>query len=95
MARLTRVGILFFAKLQGLVFAFIGFLAGIAYSFGGFFYELFTASLNGGTAIAFLAVLGMPAMLGILGFISGAVEAVVYNYLARWSGGLECDLNTD
>jgi len=95
MPKLKRIGILSFAKLQGLVFAFLGLLAGIAYSFGGFFYELFTASLNTGTALAFLALLGMPAIFGVLGLISGAVEAVIYNLLARWFGGLEVDLKTE
>ena len=95
MAKLKKIGILFFAKLQGLVFGFVGLLAGIGYSFGGFFYELFTDSLNSGTAIAFLALVGMPAIFGTLGLVVGAVEALVYNFLARWFGGLEIDLVSD
>jgi len=95
MSRLRKIGVWFFAKLQGLVFAFLGLLVGIAYSFGGFFYELFTSSLNSGTALAFLALLGMPAIFGTLGMIAGAIEALVYNLMARWFSGLEIDLVSD
>ena len=77
------------------MFAFAGLLAGIAYSFGGFFYELFTNSLNTGTAIAFLALIGMPILFGVVGLVSGVIEALVYNLLARHFKGLEIDLVSD
>ena len=77
------------------MFAFLGLLVGISYSFGGFFYELATDSLNTGTAIAFLALIGMPTMFGIVGFSLGVVEALVYNFLARWFRGVEVDFVAD
>jgi hypothetical protein len=91
MARLKRLGVLFFAKLQGIVMAFVGLIAGILYSFGGAIYELLTGTLNSGTALAFFALIGIPLLFGVVGFVAGAIEAVLYNFVVRWFGGIEVD----
>ncbi|MDP6418463.1 MAG: hypothetical protein QGG80_03225 [Candidatus Krumholzibacteria bacterium] len=93
MARLKRLGVFFSAKLQALVMAALGFIAGVLYAFGGFFYELFTGTLNSGTALAFMALIGMPLMFAACGFVAGAVGAVLYNLVARWFGGIEMDFD--
>ncbi|MDH3216345.1 MAG: hypothetical protein OEN01_08640 [Candidatus Krumholzibacteria bacterium] len=91
MAKLKQIGILFLAKLQAIVMAFVGLIAGILYSFGGFIYEAFTGTLNSGTALAFLALIGMPIVFAAAGFIVGLIEAFLYNLIARWFGGIEMD----
>ncbi len=83
MAKLQRIGVLFTAKLGALSMGVLGFITGVFYSFGGFFFELFTDSLNGGTALAFLALAGMPILFGILGFLAGGTVALIYNVTAR------------
>lgn len=95
MARIRRIGVLFLAKMLGILMASVGLIAGILYSFGGAIYELFTSSLNSGTALAFLALLGMPAIFGAVGFLVGTVAATIYNLFARWFGGIELDFQTD
>lgn len=92
MPRLKKLGVFFFAKLWATVMAVAGLIAGVLYSFGGFFYELFTASLNMGTAMAFGALIGMPIIFAACGFAAGAIGAVLYNLVARWTGGIELDL---
>ena len=92
MARLKRLGVLFSAKLLAILMAFMGLIAGILYSFGGFFYELFTGTLNSGTVLAFGALIGMPGTFAIFGFVAGAVGAVLYNFVARRLGGIELDI---
>ena len=57
--------------------AFVGFAVGLLYSVGGFFYDLFTIGLNWGTALAFMALVGMPVLFGTVGFVLGALIAVV------------------
>jgi hypothetical protein len=94
MARLKRLGVLFLAKLQALVMAFVGLIAGILYAFGGAIYELLTGTLNSGTALAFGALIGMPIVFGAFGFIAGAIGAVLYNLVAGWVGGIETDFET-
>ncbi|MFH1763627.1 MAG: hypothetical protein ABIF09_05475 [Gemmatimonadota bacterium] len=93
MAKLKRLGVLFSAKLQATLMAFIGLIAGILYAFGGAIYELFTGSLNSGTALAFFALIGMPLIFAAFGFMAGAVGAFLYNQLAKWVGGLEMDFD--
>lgn len=83
MAKLQRIGVLFTAKLAALSMGVLGLVAGVFYSFGGFFLELFTDSLNSGTALAFLALLGMPALFAASGFVAGGAVAVIYNVAAR------------
>ena len=46
---------------------------------------------NGGTALAFMALIGMPATFAGFGFVVGLIEALLYNLFARWSGGMEID----
>jgi hypothetical protein len=47
--------------------AIVGLVLGALYSFGGLIIDLMTIGLNQGTALAFLALLGMPAIFGIAG----------------------------
>ena len=59
--------------------AYGGLACGVLYSVGGFFYDLFTVGLNGGTALAFMALVGMPALFGVAGFLAGLLAALVVN----------------
>jgi hypothetical protein len=90
MAKLKQVGVMFLAKLVAIVMASIGLAAGIVYSIGGALYDILTThTVNGGTALAFLALVGMPIIFGCAGFVVGAIGAPVYNLVARRLGGIE------
>ncbi len=91
MAKLQRIGVLFTAKLAALSLGVLGLAVGMLYSIGGFVFELATSSLNAGTALAFLAILGMPAMAALSGFFGGAVVALIYNGAARLGLTIESD----
>ena len=93
MKRLKRIGVLFLAKLQAMIMAVVGLLAGIIYSVGGFIYELSSSSLNWGTALAFGALIGMPLLFALFGFVAGATGAVIYNLIAKLINGIEVDLD--
>jgi hypothetical protein len=60
MAKLKKIKVLSFAIFQAVLVSLIGLIAGILYSFGGLIYDVFTIGLNFGTALAFLALIGMP-----------------------------------
>ena len=93
MIRISRIGILSFAKLFALSFGLLGFVAGVVYSVGGAAYDLVaTGSLNLGTALAFLALIGMPLLFGVAGGIAGLIVAPLFNLLARRMGGVELEL---
>jgi hypothetical protein len=93
MAKIETIRVHSFAKFQAVLMAPVGLLAGILYSFGGAIYEVLSPQLqlNPGSALAFLALIGMPITFAAFGFIVGLVEAVLYNPFARWLGGLEMD----
>lgn len=57
--------------------AWVGLACGALYAVGGFFIDLFTIGLNWGTALAFLALIGMPILFAAAGCCVGALVALV------------------
>ena len=93
MAKLKKIRIFSLAKLQSILFSYVGLLCGILYSFGGFIYDLATTgSLNLGTALAFFALIGMPLIFASFGFIVGLILAVLYNLFSRLFGEANIDI---
>jgi hypothetical protein len=92
MAKLDKIGVIFLAKLLAISMAVVGMIAGIIYSVGGMIYDLLTVGLNLGTALAFLALVGMPVLFAAGGFLVGAVAAFLYNSVAKLFGGIEIDM---
>ena len=101
MAKLGKLGVLSFAKLQAVILAIAGLISGVLYSFGGAIIDVLvsakvissseTPGVGYGTALAFLALIAMPIIFAIFGFMIGLIEALLYNLFARWSGGIEVD----
>lgn len=89
MPKLQHLGVMSFARFQAALAALLGVLAGIAYSVGGALYDLLTTGPNLGTALAVLALIGMPVIFAAVGFVVGLLEAVLYNLAANRLGGLE------
>ncbi len=90
MSKLGKLRVLSVARFQAVLLAPVGLICGIIYSFGGFVYDVVTTGgVNLGTALAFLALIGMPVLSGAFGFAAGLIEAVLYNFFARWYGGIE------
>ena len=56
--------------------AYLGFVCGVLYSVGGLIIDMLTIGLNWGTAMAFMALVGMPAVFGAFGFLCGALIAL-------------------
>ncbi|MDH5644234.1 MAG: hypothetical protein OEY63_08535 [Gemmatimonadota bacterium] len=71
------------AKTMARWMAYFGLGLGVIYSIGGFFYDLFTTGVNWGTALAFLALMGMPLIFGTLGFICGGLFGFTTNAVAE------------
>lgn len=80
MFRNKKLQPLAFAKLQSRLFAFFGLLASVVYSVGGLVYDAFTTGLNAGTALAFLAIIGMPFLFACFGFLLGLLVAPLFNW---------------
>lgn len=90
------------ARLQATLFGLLGLLAGIIYAVGGFVIDVSvsfgwmsaaeTPGLSLGTLLAFGAVIGMPGIGLIIGFVTGLVEAVCFNVYTKIFGGVKIDL---
>jgi hypothetical protein len=49
--------------------------------------------VGGGTAvIGLIYAICLPIVYGIIGFIGGAIVALVYNLVARFAGGIQVEL---
>ena len=69
--------------------AIVGLIAGILYSVGGAIYDVLvsigwitcasTPGVGYGTALAFLALVGMPVTFATFGFMVGRIEVFLYN----------------
>ncbi|MGA7216662.1 MAG: hypothetical protein WBX38_00010 [Candidatus Sulfotelmatobacter sp.] len=87
------VGVLSVAKILGLVQACIGLIFAPFFLFIG----VLTSALGqqkspfAGMFGVFFALF-MPVFYGIIGFVTGAIGAFLYNLFARWVGGLELEL---
>jgi hypothetical protein len=94
MPKTTPLKPLAFAKLLAIIGALLGLLAGILYSFGGLIIDTLvtlgwittteTPGLSYGTVLAFGALIGMPIIFAIFGFVAGIVGAFLYNLTSKW-----------
>ena len=105
MATTTKIHPLNLAKLQSLLFGLIGLALGVYYSIGGLIIDILvstkilssitmeTPGLSRGTLFAFAALIVMPLILASLGFVLGLIEALLFNFLSKYFGGINIDLN--
>jgi hypothetical protein len=104
MAEMTirRFGVLSVAKMYGLLMFIFGLIIGVLY---GLFFIIFGAAMSamgtGGDAtaggassvvIGIVMMIAIPIMYGFLGFVMGAIGALVYNALSGIIGGVKFDL---
>ncbi len=97
---IKSVGVFSVAKMLGAIYAAIGLLAGLVISlismFGGLAAMQSEAGISGGVAGAILGVgsiIILPLLYGGMGFIGGALAAVIYNIFAGVAGGIRLDVD--
>jgi hypothetical protein len=87
------VGVLSVAKIMGLIYACMGLIFAPVFLVVGMMGSLVAQDKNplAGMAGVVLAVL-IPFIYGAMGFIIGAICALLYNLLAKLVGGFELEL---
>lgn len=100
--RINKMGILSFAKMQGATCFILGLIIGVIYGVFIIGYSLLGASLVGGDAklavggggvvVGIVTMIAVPIIYGIIGFIFGALGAVIYNIFAGFIGGVEIEV---
>jgi hypothetical protein len=97
---IKRVGVFSVAKIYSIVMAGIGLIVGIPL---GLIMIIFGAAImaggrdtaaGGGIGIGMgiFYMVGLPIMYGVIGFIFGAIGALIYNVAAGIIGGVEMEL---
>ncbi len=65
------------AQRVGRWMAYSGLVCGMLYAGLGLVYDLTTTGLNWGTAMAFGALIGMPLLFGVFGFLCAALVVLI------------------
>ena len=101
--KIKKISILPSTKLFTGIMAIVGLIAGILYSFGGLIIDALvsigwinsteTPGLSFGTILAFGALIGMPLIFAVFGFISASTGIILYNLLASKIGGIEIEFD--
>ena len=95
---LKSVGVLSAAKIVGLMYAILGLIMGLLFAAVFSMIPMGDANPEMPTWLAPMfgtgAILIMPIFYGCMGFVGGAIAAVVYNGLSGMMGGLELKLET-
>lgn len=90
-----RIGPLSIAKVSGLLYGILGFVIGCFVAL----FSLVGGAVSeelGGAALGALfgvgAVIVLPILYGILGFVTALVGAALYNLAAGWIGGIDVQI---
>ena len=92
---IKSVGVLSVAKIMGLIHGALGLILMPLFLLAGVL-----GMATGGGHAAISGVVGMvlavmiPVLYGGLGFIMGAISALLYNVFAKWAGGIEVEVQT-
>ena len=81
------------AKLAGTLYALLGLVIGALFALlGGVFGSLGVGSLIPGAAFGLGAIIILPILYGICGFIFTLIGAALYNFVAKLVGGLQLEV---
>ena len=93
---LHRIGVLSCAKVLGALYTGVGLILGFFFSLFGMLQSMFLGGTDlgsGAAAFGFLfgigAIVLLPIVYGVMGFIAGALGAFIYNLVSGFVGGME------
>lgn len=102
--RIRKVGVLSAAKMYGAIALVMSLLISIPYGLIIILYSLIGGGALGGEAgfaiggggivVGILVMVGLPIMYAIIGFVGGAIGALLYNLFAGFVGGIEIEVES-
>ncbi|MGI8788464.1 MAG: hypothetical protein ACR2HG_11965 [Pyrinomonadaceae bacterium] len=99
--KINKLGVLSVAKIQGAVLFVLGLIIGIIYGIIIIAISLLGAGIGGrgnliagggGVVMGIVMMILFPVMYGAMGFVGGAISALLYNFFARMVGGIEMEI---
>ena len=102
--KIRKLAILSVAKIYAVMMLVMSLLISIPYGLISIVYALFGAGMMGGNAafavggggvvLGIGIMIGLPIFYGVLGFILGALSALVYNIFSGIVGGIEIEVES-
>jgi hypothetical protein len=102
--KIRKLGILSVAKIYSVMMLVLSLLISIPYGLIIIVYALFGAGMMGGDAafavggggvlLGIGIMIGLPIFYGVIGFIGGALAALVYNIFSGIVGGVEMEVES-
>jgi hypothetical protein len=98
---LQRIGVLSCGKIMGILYAGMGLIVGAFFAIISLAGIAIPQQNAAGNPMAFMLIGGvaalifMPIMYGIMGFIGGIIMAALYNLVASLAGGLELEFRSN
>jgi hypothetical protein len=91
-----RVAPLSVAKVAGIIYALLGLCFGLLFSLFGLLASAFAFNKAdapfAGVIFGAGAIVFLPILYGVVGFVFSLIGAALYNVVAGWVGGVEVDL---
>ena len=87
--RLKRLGVVSTALVSGVIYAALGLVVGIAVAAASVFLPGPAIPFVRGRLVGGLAIVVLPLLYGVAGFLIGALTALLYNVTARLVGGVK------
>jgi len=89
---LKKIEVLSAAKISAAMGVVGGLLAAILFAIPSLIFGSLMDAGGFGVGMGVGAIIFLPIMYGIAGFIGGAIYAFVYNIVSKWVGGIEIEL---
>lgn len=100
--RINKLGVLSVAKMYAVMMLIISLLISIPYGLFIIIFSLSGASGiggqgglalgGGGIVVGLVVMIGLPILYGLIGFVFGALGALIYNVLSGFVGGIEIEV---
>lgn len=97
MKKISHLGVLSVAKFQGMMMALMGLLfsvlfLGLSSLIGGVISSFGGGNVAFPVTSAWVMIIIVPILYGIMGFVMGAIGAFIYNIVAKIVGGIEVEI---
>jgi len=95
MTKIKEIGPLSCAKIFGVLYGLMGLIFGAIMSLFSLVSSIALLDMPRmfGVLFGIGAIIFLPLLYGVLGFISGLIMAYLYNIIASWVGGLEIKIS--
>ncbi|MEK9603580.1 MAG: hypothetical protein VW127_04055 [Flavobacteriaceae bacterium] len=102
MQKTKKINLFSLGKFQAVMGGLLGVFCGILYAFGGLLIDLLvslewissteTIGLSHGTLLAFGALVAIPLLFSMAGFLLGLIQGLIFNIFAHWFGGFNIEI---